>query len=807
MPDPNSSDASTGTLFEGAVSHHSRGDLKTAEELYRRVLAIDPRHADAAYNLGILGMQTQRLDLAADMIGQACSIESRRPEWQYHLALAHQWSGRLEEAARHYTSAVALKPDYTEAMTNLGNVFKDQGKLETAATQYEAVLRLKPGAVEIHYNLANVLAQQGAHAAAVEQYRRAVMLQPGFAEAHTNLGAALMEQGEIEAAVASHQRALALKPNLIEARANLGGALFALGRASEAETHLRQALALNPKLAKARAGLIRALLAQHNFTAALDAAVDAVEANGTAENKALFIEAQQSANAVTRPDRLRALVERALTERWSRPALLMNAAMRLLALNADIGAALTLAQNGALTEETLTAKAAAALAADTTLRLMLRATPITGIAMERLLTVLRARLLREAQGADTPTVDILAFFTALAEQCFVNNYVFEATPTELDKVETLGDALATTLTSDEAIHPLQPIAIAAYQPLLALPGALKLVKRWWPDPVRLMIERLVSQPLEERELATSIPALTAIDDNVSRAVRTQYEESPYPVWVSAQQPGTPVSLEAELATKFPHAPIASRQPGGARTDILIAGCGTGQQAVEIAQRYQNAAVLAVDLSLASLAYAKRQTQAQGIKTIEYAQADILHLGSIDRTFDLIVSTGVLHHLADPTAGLRVLVSLLKPSGLMLLGFYSALARQDVTAAQLDAAKRHFPATPDGIRRFRQELIKMPDSAPLKTVTQIRDFFSLSECRDLLFHVQEQQLTLPEISSLLGENGLEFLGFEIDPATRRAYAAAYPSDKAMRELEHWHAYEQQHPRTFAGMYQFWAQKKA
>ena len=62
------------------------------------------------------------------------------------------------------------------------------------------------------------------------------------------------------------------------------------------------------------------------------------------------------------------------------------------------------------------------------------------------------------------------------------------------------------------------------------------------------------------------------------------------------------------------------------------------------------------LSLASLSYAKRQTEALGLRNIEYAQADILELGTLDRMFDTIVSTGVLHHMAAPEAGLSALLS-------------------------------------------------------------------------------------------------------------------------------------------------------
>ena len=137
--------------------------------------------------------------------------------------------------------------------------------------------------------------------------------------------------------------------------------------------------------------------------------------------------------------------------------------------------------------------------------------------------------------------------------------------------------------------------------------------------------------------------------------------------------------------------------------MLIAGCGTGQHAIETAQRFAGARVLAIDLSLTSLAYALRKTRELGVRNIEYAQADILKLGTIGRTFDVIESSGVLHHLADPFAGWRVLLSLLRPGGFMAVGLYSEIARADIVEARAFIAERGYGSSADDIRRCRQEL--------------------------------------------------------------------------------------------------------
>ena len=113
-------------------------------------------------------------------------------------------------------------------------------------------------------------------------------------------------------------------------------------------------------------------------------------------------------------------------------------------------------------------------------------------------------------------------------------------------------------------------------------------------------------------------ALTAIDDR-SRPVQQQYEENPYPRWIVIP----PVSVPAAN-------PDTQR-----KNDILIVGCGTGQQSIDAALLFPHAHILAVDISLTSLAYARRKTREAGLKNIDYAHADILKLGTLDRRFDYI----------------------------------------------------------------------------------------------------------------------------------------------------------------------------
>jgi SAM-dependent methyltransferase len=285
----------------------------------------------------------------------------------------------------------------------------------------------------------------------------------------------------------------------------------------------------------------------------------------------------------------------------------------------------------------------------------------------------------------------------------------------------------------------------------------------------------------------------------------QYEENPYPRWVfpaSSQSPlhREPVSVDQHLQELFPSAPF---HPHGVRDgiDIMIAGCGTGEHPIGMARRFKGARVLAVDLSLNSLCYAKRKTAELGLQNIEYAQADILQLGSLGRSFDVIDAGGVLHHMAEPAEGWRQLLALVRPGGFMRIGLYSELARADVVAARGFISERGFRPTVEDIRRCRQELL----AGSLRVVAEFRDFFTTSECRDLLFHVEEHRFSIPQLKQFLTEQGLRFVGFEADAETANAYRARFPSDRSMTDLDRWHIFETERPGTFRGMYKFWCQR--
>jgi SAM-dependent methyltransferase len=291
-------------------------------------------------------------------------------------------------------------------------------------------------------------------------------------------------------------------------------------------------------------------------------------------------------------------------------------------------------------------------------------------------------------------------------------------------------------------------------------------------------------------------------DAVSQKVRAQYEEHPYPRWFSLERPAS-VSPAEWISGQLLGTGALSSIPDAPR--VLVAGSGTGREAIGLAIGITGARVLALDLSLSSLAYAKRQAKELGVRNIEFAHGDILQLDALGEQFDIVHSVGVLHHMRDPDAGLGMLLRVSRPGALMKLGLYSSRARALALGPARQLIRQQNWATDESsIRAFRRLVLESPADSPLRGLLRIRDFFSVSECRDLLFHVQEHEFDLPQLARMLGARGITVVGLAkpLGHPAVLAYRKMVPQDSAMADLQRWDEVERLHPETFLAMYQVW-----
>jgi len=288
-----------------------------------------------------------------------------------------------------------------------------------------------------------------------------------------------------------------------------------------------------------------------------------------------------------------------------------------------------------------------------------------------------------------------------------------------------------------------------------------------------------------------------------------YEENPYPRYQCADHThpnlAKPTIEFISLETTLANLPFTNElSTPNYSPKILIAGCGTGNQIIN-ASRYQNAQITAIDISKNSLAYAARKSQEYNMRNVQLQQLDILNSHHLQDVYDVIECSGVLHHMQDPARGLAALNSKLKPGGYIKIGLYSKLARQKVSAARELIQTLGIQSTPEGIRDFRKQLFN-DDQHELKAISVlVNDFYSLSECRDLCFHVQEHQFTPEDLQKLLDTENLVFCGFMLPKAIKMAYQHRFPDDSDGVSLSNWREFEEDNPSTFQSMYQFWAYK--
>ena len=139
---------------------------------------------------------------------------------------------------------------------------------------------------------------------------------------------------------------------------------------------------------------------------------------------------------------------------------------------------------------------------------------------------------------------------------------------------------------------------------------------------------------------------------------------------------------------------------------------------------------------------------------------------------------------------------------MLLGLYSAVSRRNLTALRMGPAYPGPDCDNDALRAFRQTLLEQPDHAAGGELKVSRDFFTTSNFRDLVLHVSERAVTIPEIANFLSEHGLLFRGFQLTSDAFALFEERFPGASWPGDLGQWADFEEEHPCLFNGMYTFW-----
>ena len=264
-------------------------------------------------------------------------------------------------------------------------------------------------------------------------------------------------------------------------------------------------------------------------------------------------------------------------------------------------------------------------------------------------------------------------------------------------------------------------------------------------------------------------------------VQLFYERYPYP------PPGEPLDRYRALwedgqLRRQDHHLFWPARPFRDDHSILVAGCGTSQ-AAKYAMRWPAARVTGIDFSAASVRCTEALKRTHHLDNLHVRQLPIERAAELETTFDQIVCTGVLHHLADPGAGLRALRQVLEPDGAMLVMVYAPYGRAGIYMMQEFCRRVGIGATEDGVRDLIATLGALPLGHPLSRLRDAPDFHRTSAIADALLHPRDRAYSVPQLFDFIANAGLTF-GRWIKQAPYSAQCgvvAQLPQTSRLREL--------------------------
>ena len=805
----------------------NKGKSQEAKELYEKAIKLKPDFAEAHYNLGITLKDIKELKEAEICILRAINLKPDIFEAHYNLGIIRKNLGKLKEAEESTRKAIKLNPSSTDAYNNLGILLKDLKKVKESEESFRKAIKIKPNNVDAlsnlgvlfkdsgHYNDAELFTRKAIEfnpncAEAIsnlgiilkdigklkeaELYtRQAIKIKPNIAAYYSNLGNIFRDQGNLSLAQEYQQKAIKLKPNYAEAYSNLGNILRDLGNYKDAESYQRKAIEIKTELVVAHYNLGNILRELKDYQAALDSYLNVIKLNPNYYNIYVSITKLFKDSDPSKFDKIK-----------------LDYILNLILERNDVShkdcfrAFIFLYKNSLkikLDKTNLTFNKIELLINNKIIINAIKKIIIEDFELEKLLNEVRKYMcIRIDKSINHLNSSELQFLIALGQQCFLNEYVYSTT---IEEDKSINKILNKCISGE--INEANIIILSCYFPLYKLLNKIKNLKYFYSSnqEMKELIKLQISEPIKEIELSKSIKSLGLINDFVSIKVRAQYEENPYPRWRYGN-----LSLKHKIS--FSQAINNEIKPNSIckdssdkRLKILIAGCGTGKQILQT-QSYKNAEVTAIDFSLSSLSYAQRKINELGIDNVKLIHMDILEVSLLKEKYDIVESGGVIHHMNDPSKGIKVLLEVLKDDGFLKLGLYSNLARKDIVKAREYIKNKNLQPNEDDIRNFRQTIIS-DKLINLQSITKIGDFYSLSQCRDLCFHAKEHRFTIGQLQGILTSNKLKFLGFLLRQPIKSLYEKNFPEDKKQTNLDNWDKFEELYPNTFRGMYQFWVSR--
>tara|TARA_B100000287_G_scaffold177655_1_gene167714 strand:+ start:2470 stop:4701 length:2232 start_codon:yes stop_codon:yes gene_type:complete len=395
---------------------------------------------------------------------------------------------------------------------------------------------------------------------------------------------------------------------------------------------------------------------------------------------------------------------------------------------------------------------------------------------------------------------------ALAYQSFTNEYVWKVSKEEESSLNELYNKILTKLNDEQTISINSIFLLSGYKKLFDYPELKNIFHKFKSDKNLAEIIKLQILDFEEEfKIKQTIESIGAIEDKISLDVQSQYEDFPYPRWEGESLDAYTMNNYIDRIEKeiFPNILLKKNKI----ENVLIAGCGTGYQAIVSAKTDKNITIYALDISKTSLSYGIRSARDLGIKNIKWFHGDILNLNSFEKDFNVIECTGVLHHMDNPANAFNMLSNKLVPNGFFKLALYAKKYRDLLIPEKSIINEQKLEANLQDVREARDVILKKSfNDGTDYSCYRLNDFYSTSEFIDLLMHKQELSFTIEGLKELFLDN-YNFLGFVMsNEIIKNEYRNIYPQDIKRLNLNNWDEFEKNNPETFRAMYQMWLQKK-
>lgn len=680
-------------------------------------------------------------------------------------AIQEQKRGNLAAAEALYKIVIDIDPNHSIANGSLGLIALNKGNFKIAVKFFEIAIKSNPKNPIFYNNIANAMQCLSKYDDAIENYSKSIELKPNYFLGSFNLAITLNLANRYDEAEKIFKEVIKLKPNFAPSYYNLGKTYVHLDRLEEALNCFILAINKDSGYIEAYYSFLQ-LLQKISFVGPRDDVVNLISK----------------------------IIEKKIVD--LRPLSIFRSINSLL--RQDININNVFKENQKKASSISLNEIISGLSKNKLLLSFMKISQFPDIEFEHLFSNIRSLILLNIKKLKKND-EILHFQNSLSSQCFINEYIYNQTNKEEIALKELESIVIDKLNKGEQPSPIFLNCLASYKPLYKYKWS-KFIKM--SSDITELYNMQILEPEKESKLKPRIPYLKKVSDSISLNVKDQYEDNPYPRWIYPSLPYRSdkiINVTKESRLKIYNEDIFKVE----NPKILIAGCGTGHQSINSSYKYKNCEVTAIDLSLSSLAYAKRKSDELNISNIKYIQADILDLKLLNKKFDIIECGGVLHHMDDPIVGWEILSDLLKKGGLMKLGLYSESARENITRFRNETKNLRNQITYKELKLHRSEIIKS-NKEYHKYFLLSSDFYSLSSFRDFLFHTQEHLFTIPKLKESIENLDLLFCGFHYN--LHNDFKKYTGNLDNLHNFDAWYDFEKNYPYVFREMYQFWCQKK-